>query len=200
MTSFCYKSITKCLKKKDTMIVELFSFVTMYFALLTICVSVVSFALTGKFIGPDLLFSLLTVLSSLQVLAGIAVVISLYHNRVSAVKAYRCINTIRLHFGEDLKKNPWKEGPKDPAYFKADSLSFAVTTLVIFINSLCIAIFTYCLSKSIIATVASGITAFAIQLVLFWHRLWRRDDPKWLKLKRRKHILKIVRKKTEKPL
>jgi tryptophan-rich sensory protein len=143
---------------------RLFSFVTMYFALLTISASVASF--TYESLGRNIVL----ILTLIQALAGIVVVICLYKNRVSYVKACRQINSIRKFCLEKSCKDFLVQNimPVDsgyPKFFKLDSLYFSVVIFIICINAICVGILTFCFYnnsiKAIVLLVLSLIIQFA---------------------------------------
>lgn len=156
-----------------------FSFITMYLALLTICISVVSFAFDS--LGNNTRY-LIIALSGIQVLTGVVVVVSLYYNRVSAVKSYRQINAIRRYC---LKTesfpgyiNMMKIECDDPNYFKLDSMHFFMAALIICLNSVCAGILGGSAFGSIVCFVLFAILAFISQIIPYVAFLMKRDTKK----------------------
>lgn len=153
---------------------RLFSFITMYFTLLTISASVVSF------IPESIRNNIVMILSTIQILAGVVVIISLYFNRVSYVKVCRQINTIRDFSLKNNAKSFAKNNimPIDscyPKYFKPDSLQFFIITLIICINSICIGILNFCIFNEISISMILVALSIICQSLINAFLLMKRD-------------------------
>lgn len=156
---------------------RLFSFITIYFALLTISISVASF--TYGSLKENMRFIILT-LSLIQVLAGIVVVISLYYNRISYVMVCRQINSIRKYSlsngtGNFFEYNVMPLNYHYPKFFMANSLHFVVTALIFFANAICLGILLYCIFRIISWSILLTVIYFVLQLVIYTYLLKQRD-------------------------
>ena len=156
---------------------RLFSFITMLFALLTINVSVVAFVYESSI--KDIQY-LAIALSLIQIIAGLVVVTSLYHNRVSYVKVCRQINSIRLCSLTSLPseygfRNLMYINPEYPQYLKLDSMHLIVIVFVIAINSMCVGVLVFFAILNISQSIVGVFLTFSLQFFGIIHFLQKRD-------------------------
>lgn len=156
---------------------RIFLFVTMYFTLLTICISVISFSYES--LENDAVY-LIIILAIIQMFAGITVAISLYHNRVSLVKACRQINSIRkfcLKNGSEefFEYNIMPLKSDYPSFLKMSSLHFAVIVFVFSINSICVGVLFFYLWSIIVVSLFLMAITMILQLAIYIFLLEKKD-------------------------